>query len=192
MKISRPRVLTAFAAVALMMAALFAPTWTATATPTTWYLNITGQAQQQTNWCWAATGDSVAAYFGKSYTQNQFCNLAFGRAIDSTCPNNQATLANDQNAFGQIGISKGTYITGTVAYNTVVGEIAANRPVMTRILWASGGGHMMVLTGYDTSNSTVQYYDPWPDDSRFNTSTYSWYKSNSSFTWTHSLYRIGA
>lgn len=165
----------------------------AQAAPTSWYLNYSGQTQEKTNWCWAATGNSVANYFGyKQYSQNQFCNMAFGNALNASCPNNQANLANDQQAFKTIGISTGSYVSRTVPYSTVVSEISSNRPVMTRILWASGGGHMMTLIGYDTSSSTVQYHDPWPDDQRINTSTYSWYTSNNQFTWTHSLYGIGA
>lgn len=160
--------------------------------PSNYHLYIDGQAQQQSNWCWAATGDSVADYFGHSYSQNQFCNMAFGRSANSTCPNDQATLGNDQRAFSTIGINPGRYITGTVGYSTVVDQISNNRPIMTRIGWTSGGGHMMVLTGYDTSTSQVQYYDPWPSDSRFNVSTYNWYRSNSQFSWTHTLYGIGA
>lgn len=155
-------------------------------------LNVSGQAQQKSNWCWAATGNSIAAYYGYSYSQNAFCNMAFGYAQNATCPNNQATLANDQRAFRTIGISQGSYISGTLSFSTLTTEINANRPVMTRIGWSSGGGHMMDIIGYDSSNSTIEYYNPWPDDPRYNTSTYNWYRSNSQFTWTHSLYRIGA
>ncbi|MFC6704991.1 papain-like cysteine protease family protein [Flexivirga alba] len=166
------------------------PRWAAT--PSNYYLYIYGQAQEQSNWCWAATGNSVAAYFGYDYSQNQFCDMAFGQSTDTTCPNTQANLGNDQQAFSTIGINPGSYISGTVSYSTVVNQISNNEPIMTRIGWTSGGGHMMVLTGYDTSNNQVQYYDPWPSDSRFNVSTYNWYRSNSQFTWTHTLYGIGA
>lgn len=157
------------------------------------YLDVTAQAQEQDNWCWAATGNSVAAYHGYGqYSQNQFCNMAFGYAVNNDCPNDQATLGNDQRAFRTIGISGGSYVSNTISFSTLTSEINGNRPVMTRIGWSSGGGHMMVLTGYDTSGSTVEYYDPWPASSRWNTSTYGWYVSNSSFDWTHTLYRIGA
>lgn len=172
-----------------MLAPLAPP---ATAAPSSYYLNVTGQSQQKTNWCWAASGNSIAAFYGYSYSQNQFCNLAFGYSMNGTCPNNQATLGNDQNAFRAIGISTGSYVSGTLAFGTLVSEIAAGRPVMTRIGWTSGGGHMMDIIGYDSSNSTIEYYDPWPDDQRYNYSTYGWYQSNAQFTWTHSLYRIGA
>ncbi len=156
------------------------------------YLNVTGQAQEKSNWCWAATGNSIAKYYGKSYSQNQFCNLAFGYSQNAACPNDQATLANDQRAFRSIGISQGSYISGTLSFGTLQTEINANRPVMTRIGWKSGGGHMMDIIGYDSSNSTIEYYNPWGSDPRYNTSTYNWYLNNSQFQWTHSLYRIGA
>ncbi|MGW6281667.1 papain-like cysteine protease family protein [Kribbella sp. NPDC055071] len=164
----------------------------ATAAPGSYYLSVTGQSQQKSNWCWAATGNSIAAFYGRTYSQNQFCNLAFGNSQNATCPNNQATLANDQQAFRSIGISAGSYVSGTLSFSTLVTEIAAGRPVMTRIGWSSGGGHMMDIIGYDSSDSTLEYYNPWPDDPRYNYSSYSWYRSNSQFTWTHSLYRIGA
>ncbi|GAA1587890.1 hypothetical protein GCM10009789_46780 [Kribbella sancticallisti] len=64
-----------------------------TISSTTVTLSITGQDQQRPNWCWAATGNSIAAYYGYSYPQNQFCNMAFGNALNATCPNNQATQA---------------------------------------------------------------------------------------------------
>ncbi|WP_027347037.1 papain-like cysteine protease family protein [Hamadaea tsunoensis] len=159
----------------------------------TWHkLGITMQSQVNSNWCWAASGNTVAAYLGfPSYSQNQFCNLAFDRSINSTCPNSQANLGNDQEAFRQIGISPGYYYNGYLSYNTVINEIDALRPVMTRIQWQSGGGHMMVLYGYDKSQNWVYWGDPWPSDTRYNWATWSYYVSNSSFFWTHSLYQIG-
>lgn len=153
-------------------------------------LNITMQAQQNSNWCWAAAGNTVAAYFGKSYSQNQFCNLAFNRSMNSSCPNNQATLANDQTAFRKIGINPGTYVYDYLYYSSIIREIDANRPVLARIQWSSGGGHMEVLYGYDQSRSWVYWGNPWPSDSRYNWATYNYYVSNGSFSWTHSLDRI--
>lgn len=155
-------------------------------------LNISMQAQQQSNWCWAASGNTVAAWYGRNYSQNQFCDLAFGRSMNSTCPNSQASLANDQQAFGQMGISRGNYISGTLYWQTIVTEVDANRPMMTRIQWSSGGGHMHVLYGYNPDNGFVYWGDPWPDDYRYNWASYDYYVSNNSFSWTHSLYRIGA
>ncbi|MCZ4121187.1 papain-like cysteine protease family protein [Streptomyces sp. H39-S7] len=155
-------------------------------------LNITMQAQQNTNWCWAASGNTIATWFGRSYSQNQFCNAAFNRTQGSTCGNWQASLDNVQNALDWAGINSGSYVSGYLRYTTVQSEISANRPVETRIAWSSGGGHMHVLYGYDTATNFVYWGDPWPSNNRYNWADYSYYVNNSSFSWTHSLYRIGA
>ncbi|MFF9894071.1 papain-like cysteine protease family protein [Streptomyces longispororuber] len=155
-------------------------------------LDITMQAQQKSNWCWAAAGNTIATYLGKNYSQNQFCNAAFNRAQNTECPNNQATLGNVQTALRWMGIRPGSYVTGWLRYDTVQTEINANRPVETRILWSQGGGHMHTVYGYDTANSFVYWGDPWPSNNRYNWASHAWYVDNDTFSWTHSLYRIGA
>ncbi|MFI5825756.1 papain-like cysteine protease family protein [Streptomyces sp. NPDC051578] len=155
-------------------------------------LDITMQAQQKTNWCWAASGNTIATWFGRNYSQNQFCNAAFNRQQGTECPNSQATLGNVQTALRWAGISSGSYVTGWLQYSTVQSEINADRPIETRIQWSNGGGHMHVLYGYDTASSWVYWGDPWPSNNRYNWASHAWYVDNSTFSWTHSLYRIGA
>lgn len=155
-------------------------------------LNITMQAQQMTNWCWAAAGDTVADFYGHDYSQNQFCNLAFGRAVNSSCPNWQATLGNDRQAFDAMGINPGRYVNGYLDYAAITREIDADRPVMSRIQWQSGGGHMLTVYGYDVSKNWVYWGDPWPSSGRYHWATYNYYVDNGSFFWTHSLYGLGA
>ncbi|MYS11534.1 hypothetical protein GTW71_35070 [Streptomyces sp. SID6041] len=186
---------------ALAAAALFlVPTTSASAAPDgedaaalgSKRLNITMQAQQKTNWCWAAGGNTIATWFGRSYSQNQFCNAAFNRQQGYDCPNNQATLGNVQTGLSWAGVNPGSYVTGWLRYSTVQTEINADRPVETRIQWASGGGHMHVIYGYDDADSWVYWGDPWPSSNRYNWASHAWYVNNNSFSWTHSLYRIGA
>ncbi|ARF54788.1 papain-like cysteine protease family protein [Streptomyces gilvosporeus] len=155
-------------------------------------LDIAMQAQQKSNWCWAGSGNTIASWYGRNYSQNQFCNAAFGRQQGTTCPNDQATLGNVQNALDWMGIAPGSYVTGYLRYGTVQNEINAKRPVETRIEWSSGGGHMHVLYGFDTAQNWVYWGDPWPSNSRYNWGDYDYYVNGSSFSWTHSLYRIGA
>ncbi|MEU6461302.1 papain-like cysteine protease family protein [Streptomyces sp. NPDC046976] len=155
-------------------------------------LNITMQAQQNSNWCWAASGNTIASWFGRDYNQNQFCDAAFGRPQGSPCGNWQAALDNVQDALYWMGINPGTYVRGYLRYATVQKEIDAGRPVETRIEWSSGGGHMHVLYGYDASAGQVYWGDPWPSNSRYNWADFDYYVDNNSFTWTHSLYGIGA
>jgi hypothetical protein len=184
---------------ALLLALTTAGTATATAAGTDGEsalaakrLNITMQAQQKNNWCWAAGGNTIATWFGRNYSQNQFCNAAFNRQQGTECPNNQATLGNVQNGLRWAGINSGSYVNGWLQYSTVQTEINNNRPVETRIQWSNGGGHMHVIYGYDTANSWVYWGDPWPSSDRYNWASHAWYVDNSTFSWTHSLYRIGA
>ncbi|MFX4287931.1 hypothetical protein ACQBJO_15440 [Janibacter sp. G349] len=51
---------------------------------------------------------------------------------------------------------------------------------------------MMVISGYRPSDSTIEWYDPWPSSQRLNVGAYSYYLDNWNFSWTHSLSRIGA
>ncbi|MFE5329603.1 papain-like cysteine protease family protein [Embleya sp. NPDC056575] len=155
-------------------------------------LNITMQAQQKSNWCWAGAGNTIATWYGRGYSQNQFCNAAFGRSQNTECPNSQANLGNVQNALNWAGINSGSYVNGWLQYSTVQTEINANRPIETRIQWSSGGGHMHVIYGYDTAQSWVYWGDPWPSSTRYNWASHNWYVNNNQFSWTHSLYRIGA
>ncbi|APY88889.1 hypothetical protein DCW30_33455 [Streptomyces alfalfae] len=155
-------------------------------------LNITMQAQQKSNWCWAAGGNTIAAYLGRNYSQNQFCNAAFGRSQNTECPNNQATLGNVQTGLRWAGVNPGSYVSGWLRYATVQAEVDAGRPVETRIQWSNGGGHMHVVYGYDDANSWVYWGDPWPSSDRYNWASHAWYVDNNTFSWTHSLYRIGA
>ncbi|MFC5723014.1 papain-like cysteine protease family protein [Streptomyces gamaensis] len=155
-------------------------------------LDISMQAQQKSNWCWAGSGNTIATWYGRNYSQNQFCNAAFNRRQGTECPNNQATLGNVQNALDWAGINSGSYVSGWLRYATVKNEINAGRPVETRIQWSSGGGHMHVLYGYDDSRTWVYWGDPWPSSDRYNWASHDWYVNNNRFSWTHSLYRIGA
>ncbi|GAA2430073.1 MULTISPECIES: papain-like cysteine protease family protein [Streptomyces] len=155
-------------------------------------LGITMQAQAKTNWCWAAGGNTIATWFGRSYSQNQFCNAAFNRQQGQDCPNWQATLGNVQTGLRWAGVAPGSYVDGWLRYSTVRAEIDADRPVETRIQWASGGGHMHVVYGYDDADGWVYWGDPWPSSSRYNWASHAWYVDNGSFSWTHSLYRTGA
>ncbi|MFJ4502410.1 papain-like cysteine protease family protein [Streptomyces sp. NPDC088864] len=183
---------TATAAVQERTAAAPAAAPEATALASTRRLNITMQAQQKSNWCWAASGNTIATWYGRTYSQNQFCNAAFGRAQGYECPNSQATLGDVQNGLYWAGVNPGSYVNGWLRYSTVQSEIAAGRPVETRIQWSSGGGHMHVLYGYDDANSLVYWGDPWPSSNRYNWASHAWYVNNAEFSWTHSLYRIGA
>ncbi|HVK24889.1 MAG TPA: papain-like cysteine protease family protein [Actinokineospora sp.] len=150
--------------------------------------SFTMQAQEKTNWCWAASGVSIAGHHGYSVSQNTFCALAKNRNTSYACPNDQADLAQVRNGFSKLGFpSPGSYIYNYLTYSAIQTQLNAERPIETRIGWKSGGGHMHVLYGYDSAKSWVYWGDPWPDNYRYNWATYNYYVNNSSFAWTHTL-----
>ena len=51
---------------------------------------------------------------------------------------------------------------------------------------------MHVIYGIDAAKSWVYWGDPWPSSDRYNGASHAWYVKGNSFSWTHSLYRIGA
>ncbi|MBD0695453.1 papain-like cysteine protease family protein [Streptomyces sp. CBMA123] len=148
---------------------------------------ITMLKQEKTQWCWVASGLTIAKFHGYGSTQTDFCNRAqpyYG------CNNQPATLDDMARGWSSLGMTRpGTGLSSAATFNQVYTDVKAARPVAARIGWTSGGGHMNVVYGFDTSNNTIGVADPWPD-----TATYTWwnyqdYVSNSSFKWTHS--RIG-
>ena len=154
--------------------------------PSTYQDRIVPQLQQKNQWCWAGAGNTIAAYHGAVVSQTRFCQLAHGET-GQDCANLTGTLADEQRAFAQLGFaSPGRYLDRRVSFAAIRTETAANRPVATRVGWRSGGGHVHVLHGYDTSGDWVFWSDPGPAK-RYNWSTYGYYAQNPAFTWTHTL-----
>ncbi|MFF8788334.1 hypothetical protein [Streptomyces sp. NPDC015125] len=71
-------------------------------------------------------------------------------------------------------------------------ESDAGRTVEIRIQWPSGSGHMHVIYGYDTDRHWVYWDDPLSTNNRYNWGDFGYYVNGSTFSWTHSRYRIGA
>ncbi|WP_103348544.1 papain-like cysteine protease family protein [Amycolatopsis sp. CA-128772] len=154
--------------------------------PSTYRTQITVQAQQKNQWCWAGAGNTIAAFHGAVVSQTRFCQLAHGGS-GADCANLPGTLADPQRAFARLGFtSPGRYLDRRIPYADVRTQTAANRPVETRVGWRSGGGHANVLYGYDSRGGWVFWADPGAAK-RYNWSTYGYYTHNSSFTWTHTL-----
>ncbi|GAA1883209.1 papain-like cysteine protease family protein [Streptantibioticus ferralitis] len=153
-------------------------------------LGISMQKQVQDEWCWDASGLTIANYWGYTqYSQNDFCQLA-AQNSSLSCNDQPATLDDMANALSNMGFSNSGYDLYRNAYfSEVRNEISGGRPFAVRIGWRSGGGHMNVIYGYDPSSGTIAVGDPWPSTQTYTWWNYNDYVSNSSFQWTHS--RIG-
>lgn len=156
-------------------------------------LKLTMQEQQKDQWCWAASGNSVADFWGYQISQTEFCQVAHNES-GQDCANEQGYLSDQQRVYDHLGFSDtGSYNDNgeTLNFAGIKSEIDAGRPIGTRIGWTSGGGHMHVVHGYSDSNGgTVSYGDPWPDSNRYNSMDYDAYLNNGDFQWTHTVYGV--
>ncbi|RJQ78243.1 hypothetical protein D5S17_13485 [Pseudonocardiaceae bacterium YIM PH 21723] len=149
--------------------------------------------QEQDQWCWAASGLSIAQYLGKggNVSQNQFCNLSRGYSQNGQCPNEAGYFDWVQKGYRAIGLGAGTVAGDKLSFDTVKQEIDGNRPIETGIYWTSGGGHAQVIYGYDAASTKLSYGDPWPQSTTYSEMSYQSYVSNGQFRWGDALYRIG-
>lgn len=153
-------------------------------------LPINQEVQEQDQWCWAASGLTIAKFHHKgNVSQNEFCNMARGFPQGSSCPNEGGLLQYDQQAFRELGLSEGT-VTPPIPFQSVQSEIDSQRPIQTGIYWTAGGGHSQVIYGY--GGDTVAVGDPWPSSPRYSEMPYDSYVSNGEFQWAEALWRIGA
>ncbi len=148
---------------------------------------IAMQVQEKSQWCWVASGTTIAARLGVTVAQNEFCRMAHDERRPE-CADRPGTLGDVRRAFGKLGFSDpGKYVKGRVGYAAVREQTGSGRPVQTRVGWAAGGGHMHVLYGSDLGRKWVAWGDPLLTGNRYHWSTYDFYAGNKSFTWTHTL-----
>lgn len=156
--------------------------------PASHQVKITMQEQRQSNWCWAASGATIAEILKHPVSQQRMCALSKNLDENASCPNNQAHLGEVQNGFQRLGLKNpGKYTSSPLGYDDLKSQLSADQPVETRIQWASGGGHMHVLYGYDDAKNWVYWGDPWPKSQRLSWAPYSQYVKSGRFTWTHTL-----
>jgi Papain-like cysteine protease AvrRpt2 len=153
-------------------------------------LTISQEVQQQNQWCWAASGLTIAKFLGKgNVSQNDFCNISRGYPKGQRCPNQPGYLQWVQKGFQALGISPGQ-VTKPLSLQQVVAEIDGQRPIETGIYWTAGGGHAQVIYGY--TGSTLAYGDPWGSSPRYSQMSHSSYTNNGQFRWGEALSGIGA
>jgi hypothetical protein len=141
------------------------------------HLHYTQLHQEQTNWCWSATTVSITEFYDPStqWTQCSLVNQAHGL---TTCCAEGASNKCNQPGWPDQALK----ITGHLAsseqasapFEGVRKQIDAGHPVSIAINWDGGGGHSVVISGYDAaapSGPTVDLQDPWfgPSTQDFNT-----------------------
>jgi hypothetical protein len=122
--------------------------------------------QDKSLWCWAASSTSVLRINGySSQTQAAFVQTVKGNTLDQT-----------NLPHGTIAAWKTHYnLSTTSAYNTlsfasiknIISSGAVRQPIFCQVLWSTGGGHDVVISGYNDTNDDLRIMDP-------GLSTWSW------------------
>ena len=157
------------------------------------HLDFAIQAQQQNNWCWAATSASVASYFEPATNWTQ-CAIADAEVGPADCCGAGAggETCNKpwflDTALDRVGHFR--QFSGGALSTTQVGvELASSTPVGVRIGWNGGGGHFVIVRGRFRDDNGVEYVsvsDPWGGVN--SDVTYNAFRNNylGAGTWTHS------
>jgi hypothetical protein len=138
-------------------------------------LDVPQVTQQHSEWCWAADANAVLSYRGVSSTQ---CGIAnWVSSIGYACtqaPFNWNDKANSPNTLsGTTGISgilwslgrRDThYYDGSISFGLTAASIDQGDPIVVLWTWPSGGGHFIVVDGYDKRNQALYFVNPWPGE----------------------------
>jgi hypothetical protein len=136
--------------------------------PTSAVLPVPLLAQQESNWCWAASGQMImnVLHPGSAVAQCDEANKEFGQASCCQNPGSNACNSGGWPQFDKYGFTFNTTADGTaLAWIQVQGEIyCSGKPFAFSWHWPGGGGHMMVVIGYSTVQGVnyVSVNDPWP------------------------------
>jgi Papain-like cysteine protease AvrRpt2 len=142
-------------------------------------LELSMQSQQQTEWCWSATSVSVSHFYdsGSTWTQCLLVNNALGQ---TTCCNNGGTSQCNQPWYidRALQIVKNFVSSGSAVTPTDVdSQVNNGRPLEVGIAWSGGGGHAVVIDGYQGTGTgellsirDPAYGDSWVSYSTFKSS----------------------
>ncbi|PMS37080.1 papain like cysteine protease AvrRpt2 [Trinickia symbiotica] len=151
--------------------------------------------QEHSEWCWDADASAVLAFRGVPATQCAIGNWV--GSIDYACGNYPFYWddpANSPNYLaGTTGIAgilwywgrrDSRYYTEPLAYPAVRSAIMHGHPIVVLWNWYGGGGHFIVIDGYDDDGSMVYFMNPWPGEGA-GIGDYEWTRDGSGEMGTH-------
>jgi hypothetical protein len=151
------------------------------------------QHQLQSNWCWAAVSTSVSRFYNAAGAWTQ-CSLANAELGETACCADGSTAACNRDWYLDRALSRvgnlQSWSGAPAPLSEVEHEVNAGRPLGVRIGWEGGGGHFVVLAGYDdpgTGPGLLRVEDPWYGPSRM---AYSAFRNayQGTGSWTHTYH----
>ena len=126
-------------------------------------LNVTRVQQTKTNWCWAACSQMFGKWEigAKGKTQSQIVTFIKGSSsVNLTANDAEVQLAmNYSIGCADVTPSKTTY-TATKSWRWHISRISTLKVTVAKFSWTNGGGHTVIVNGYDDVESTLLLTDP--------------------------------
>lgn len=128
------------------------------------------RAQRLREWCWAAVSVSIEAYYDKNtpWTECKIAQAEFGLSCcDSAEQCNKVSRLDPP--LNRLHRLRGKPVFRRLSFQEIQKEIDSGRPIAVRVGWREGGGHFLVIRGYNVTPSGVHQVllgDPFYGDSR--------------------------
>jgi hypothetical protein len=179
-------------------------------------VQCTAYKQEQTQWCWAGatrmvdwtyssvTPPSQCSIVNKANDQcdgifNVCCSTLNGSRpsactdpLGSNYPNNMSGCNGSLSWLINYYAGANSTYSNALSYSTVSSNLSANKMMVARWGWTSGGGHFVVIYACYQMNGVGQIQYANPSSGSKVTESASYFTSNSSRTWTHSIAMNGA
>lgn len=162
--------------------ALVAPATISWSAPTLVAVHVPNKTQEKSNWCWNGTSVAILGNKGKTISQSSFSTAVKGNSSN----NSTASMNEVKSGLSYYGHSSTK--TGSLSSSSIRSELSNSRPVIAGYSYKSGGGHMVAISGHDSSDDYIEVMDPGKGSKVYYSRSY--FASNSSWTWAESLYSI--
>ena len=121
-------------------------------------LGFTPELQEQTEWCWATCLKMVLEKNGDSSKhQCDFANAAYELtgcclAPSSSLCNSPLPVLQYSQEYNRYGFGA-NYVGDSISFSAIQFEVNSGNPVQVGIAWNGGGGHAVLITGWDEDGS---------------------------------------
>ncbi|MCL2321284.1 MAG: C39 family peptidase [Oscillospiraceae bacterium] len=112
------------------------------------------QAQQGTKWCWAASCVSILSARGINTSQSSFVFSSTGSTAN--VGRDRSLTPSDLARYKVSAV----YSVSTLSFSSIQSYVNANKPIYASIDWRIGGGHSVVISGWDKNQQTLKLMDP--------------------------------
>jgi len=123
--------------------------------PAVFSLGVKKCSQQKPKWCWAASARSIGLYKGYDFSQTNIVTKVKGSDVNEGASDSEVVAA----ILYVTNYTRYVRVRAYMSYEEVQKNMCEYDPIACGMVWDDGGGHMVVIGGYD-ENQQVKIIDP--------------------------------